>query len=312
MHTRREMDTSDTSVCVVRISDLYDRGVRLSPCWEDRRACQHRGAASAAPVRPGSLFQCQPAKMQAAPRKQEVIDELTTRIEVCPRAWARAVCGCIEAPFLRRALCLTGCDFLCCHGRTCRSASAAAAHALHLTVVPRLQRTDVKGSGFIQFPPQRPFSERLEQQPPTLSVCIFELTVTVPVFAATCADALLPCRAASSLRTQLSVGARASLHLWRILKRIASVWCAAAPGQPGAVPAQWTRFCAAAPGGARRARRRSAPTAQRIRIRAAAPACSAVSGPAAVRKQSVSPTAARQQPAAAAQLPGPASGHERL
>jgi hypothetical protein len=33
----------------------------------------------------------------------------------------------------------------------------------------RINRTDIVGSGFIQFPPQRPFSERLERQPPTLS-----------------------------------------------------------------------------------------------------------------------------------------------
>jgi hypothetical protein len=33
-----------------------------------------------------------------------------------------------------------------------------------------VQRTDIKGSGFIQFPPQKPFAQKLERQPPTLSV----------------------------------------------------------------------------------------------------------------------------------------------
>jgi hypothetical protein len=36
-------------------------------------------------------------------------------------------------------------------------------------VTMRIDRTDIVGSGFIQFPPQRPFSEKLERQPPTLS-----------------------------------------------------------------------------------------------------------------------------------------------
>ena len=41
-----------------------------------------------------------------------------------------------------------------------------------------VQRTDIKGSGYIQFPPQRPFAQKLEKQPPTLSVRLCAHTTT--------------------------------------------------------------------------------------------------------------------------------------
>ena len=137
-----------------------------------------RGPAGLSQI-PCALVRTQPATMS----RQATIDDATMRIEVRDRVWtprdrisagARAIFRAPSLLFFSRA----GVSFPSRRIASARPSAAAPparplsrAHSRHLPppLVPQ-NPSRVVGSGFIQFPPQRPFAQPIQLQPPTVSV----------------------------------------------------------------------------------------------------------------------------------------------